>query len=614
MYVLGLQLLMSGILYSETSVNYSKSISSDIVINDEFAFLGAQGWAASTPGGRGGSIFQVSNLADLKFAIFTPGPRIIVFEVGGVIDLEGESIYVTKPYLTIAGQTAPSPGITFIDGSLNINTHDVIIQHIRFRPGAARHSVGWEPDGISTTGASNIIIDHCSISWAVDENCSASGPRFGGSNSDEWRANTSHTITLSNNIIAEGLSNATHHKGEHSKGSLIHDNATEIAVLNNLYASNFARNPYFKGGARGVVINNYVYNPGESAIRYNLVTGEWGEHDYKTGKMSVVGNILQYGPSTGYPALLQVDFGPCEVYMEDNIAMDENGDDIDLYDGRNDKLVSEKPTWHNSFRPIQAGELKDNIVQNVGSRPWDRGEVDSRIINEMLNGEGKIIDFETEVGGFPDYSTTTTDFKKDEWNLKYMIRKAEGVAITAPKDGAICPQSSDINVEVNTEDYDGNIKLVELFVNGLSEGQDYSSPYQFQFKRDSLGKYELIAITKDENLMKFVSNTVNISVSDTIENKIVDTRVAGRYKLAARNYPNPFNPVTVIEYVVPERTNVSLTVYNMAGQQISKLVDGIRNAGHHKVTFNGKNIPNGVYVYFLEVNGQRLGRKMILMK
>ena len=209
-----------------------------------------QGWAAITQGGRGGQILRVTNLnaqgaGSLAEAIATSGPRIIVFEVGGVIDLQGASLSIENPYVTIAGQTAPSPGITIIDGPLSIKTHDVILQHIRVRPGASRHVTGWEPDGISTTSAYNVIIDHCSVSWAVDENCSASGPRFDGATPDEWRANTSHAITMSNNIIAEGLSNATHTKGEHSKGSLIHDNVTEGAILKNFYASNQVRNPLF---------------------------------------------------------------------------------------------------------------------------------------------------------------------------------------------------------------------------------------------------------------------------------------------------------------------------------------------------------------------------------
>ena len=119
------------------------------------AFPGAQGWAANTPGGRGGQILRVTTLAadgpgSLAEAVNTPGPRIVVFEVGGVIDLGVQTLRITEPYLTIAGQTAPAPGITLIRGGVDIATHDVIVRHIRVRPGstgdgAKFHELGTGP-------------------------------------------------------------------------------------------------------------------------------------------------------------------------------------------------------------------------------------------------------------------------------------------------------------------------------------------------------------------------------------------------------------------------------------------------------------------------------------
>ena len=160
------------------------------------AFPGALGWAATTPGGRGGRIIKVTTLAgsgpgSFREAVEAEGPRIVVFEVGGVVDLEKTGIRIRNPFLTIAGQTAPSPGVTFIKGDFSVSTHDVVIRHIRIRSGdagAARKS-GWEVDGLSTTGASNVIIDHCTFTWATDENLSTSGPRFdGGDTPEAWPA------------------------------------------------------------------------------------------------------------------------------------------------------------------------------------------------------------------------------------------------------------------------------------------------------------------------------------------------------------------------------------------------------------------------------------------
>ena len=154
----------------------------------------------------------------------------------------------------LAGQTAPAPGITLIRGGVDILTHDVIVQHLRVRPGSAGYpKFGGDFDAISTVNAHDVIVDHCSLTWATDENLSASGTRFAGKTPDEWRAGTSHRITFSNNLVAEGLANSTHPKGEHSKGSLIHDNVTDVLIVGNLYSQNYERSVLFKGGTRGMI-------------------------------------------------------------------------------------------------------------------------------------------------------------------------------------------------------------------------------------------------------------------------------------------------------------------------------------------------------------------------
>jgi hypothetical protein len=253
-----------------------------------------------------------------------------VFEVGGVIDLERKDIRIDEPFLTIAGQTAPSPGITLIRGGIDLATHDVVVRHLHVRSGTAGapKGGGYEPDAFTTiTGAHDVIVDHCSMTWAIDENLSASGTRFVGQTPDEWRNAVSHRITFSHNIIAEGLRRATHSKGEHSKGSLIHDNVTDILIVGNLYAHNHERNPLFKGGVQGVVANNLIYDPGPRAVHYNLIEEEWAGHAYLTGRMTLVGNVLRAGPSTPEPlALFELGgSGDVELYADDNIAVDRIG-------------------------------------------------------------------------------------------------------------------------------------------------------------------------------------------------------------------------------------------------------------------------------------------------
>ena len=302
-----------------------------------------------------------------------------------------------QPYVTIAGQTAPSPGITIIRGGLQINTHDVVIQHLRVRPGEAgmAKNSGWEVDSIATAdGAYNVVIDHCSVTWGTDENLSASGSRFLGATPDEWRNATSHAVTFSNNIVAEGLSESTHVEGEHSKGGLIHDNVTDMAIVNNLYFSNMDRHPLFKGGARGIVANNYVANPGRWAMMYSLNAGEWGTNPYQTGQMAIVGNVFMPGPSTpaDVPLLRISGAGPVEVYMNDNIAKTSDGSDAALIGGTVAHAISVTlpPTWPEGFVAMPANQVADFIRANVGARPWDRDAIDSRIVTQALAGEGAI--------------------------------------------------------------------------------------------------------------------------------------------------------------------------------------------------------------------------------
>lgn len=397
------------------------------------AFPTADGWAARTPGGRGGMILRVTTLApdgpgSLAEALQVDAPRIVVFEVGGVIDLGRETLEVEAPFLTVAGQTAPAPGITLIRGGIRVRTHDVVIRHLRVRPGeaGAGKRSGWEVDGIGTSnGAADVVIDHCSTTWATDENLSASGERFAGATPDAWRESTSHRITISDCLIAEGLSHATHRKGEHSKGTLIHDNVTDVAVIRNLYASNVERSPMFKGGARGIVANNYIYNPGNTAIRYVLVDHEWGINKYETGQMAIVGNVLRYGPDTraGLPLLTVDGVGPVQVFLEDNLAQDAQGLAVAPLGGNpaNILAVATRPTWPSGYAVLRAAEVVEHIRREVGARPWDRDAVDARIVAQALAGAGgRVIDSEGQGGGYPPPAETRQPFDPARWDLATM--------------------------------------------------------------------------------------------------------------------------------------------------------------------------------------------------
>lgn len=356
-----------------------------------------------TRGGSGGRVIRVTNLnaqgpGSLRAALEEKGPRIVVFEVGGVIDLNKRNLNVTAPFVTVAGQTAPAPGVTLIRGGVSVQTHDVVVRHIRVRPGDAGQAKrsGWEPDGLSTSGeqARDILINHCSFSWATDENLSASGARLAGPEK------TSRRVTFSNCIIAEGLSRSTHAKGEHSKGSLIHDFCREIAVVGNLYAHNVQRNPYFKAHTTGVIVNNLIYDPGSAAIQLNFSPAEWEGAAVKPEncRVSIVGNVLRYGASTRKGLALAASRG--DAFMADNLAFQTDGSPAPLVSGAV-RLLDERPVWPEGLRPLPAAEVEAYIVRHAGARPRERDATDRRIIENLTARKGRVIDSQDEVGGYP---------------------------------------------------------------------------------------------------------------------------------------------------------------------------------------------------------------------
>ncbi|WP_404338245.1 polysaccharide lyase family 1 protein [Sphingomonas sp. MMS12-HWE2-04] len=403
------------------------------------AFPGAVGPAAQTAGGRGGQIVRVTTLdadgpGSLKAALETKGPRIVVFEVGGVIDLKRSVLEIKEPFLTIAGQTAPSPGITIIRGGIDLKTHDVIIRHIRVRTGADGQPKrsGWEADAFSTVAAHDVILDHNSFSWAVDENMSASGPRFeGGPSVADWRKHTSYNVTFSNNLAAEGLADASHPKGEHSKGSLVHDNTTGIVFYRNIWAHNVERHPLVKGGAQVLMVNNLIYNPKHRAVHYNLMALEWAGHPYVTGEITAIGNVMRAGNDTdpGLPFLMLGGDGDLRYYGRDNRAVDRHGNPLPpfgRYGETKARLIeAAKPLAPTTgMTVLPSGEVETSVLASAGARPWDRDADDIRVLFFVAEGRGDIIDDENQVSAYPAFKPTRARFVEGEWDLATMEPKS----------------------------------------------------------------------------------------------------------------------------------------------------------------------------------------------
>jgi hypothetical protein len=322
----------------------------------------------------------------------------VVFEVGGVIDLQGQSLDVRSPWLTVAGQTAPDPGITLIRGGLSIETHDVLIQHIAIRPGDGGPGStykDWAPDALGAHRGNagpvhHVVFDHCSATWAVDENLSASGPADVDPTNDADV--TSHDITIRHCLIAEGLSHATHPKGEHSKGTLIHDGVRNVVITGCLYAHNRERNPRLKGGTKAIVAANVMYNWGSACVG----VGEHGNRKtLQPSETILIGNVAIAGSDTHTRLFVKsVDPGG-RVFLRDNVALGTNGTSIPMTDDGVAPLPSPR------LPDIHPWDAAAQVLRTAGARPSRRDPIDARIVRSVIEGNGEIIDSQEQIGGYP---------------------------------------------------------------------------------------------------------------------------------------------------------------------------------------------------------------------
>jgi hypothetical protein len=303
---------------------------------------------------------------------------------------------------------------------MRVFTHDVRIEHVRFRMGSAGDTApsGFEPD-VTTDGANayNVVFDHVSVAWGVDENLSVSGPRLDGALA------TSRSVTISNSIIAEGLNNSVHEKGSHSMGTLVHDHCTNVAVVGNLYAHNDERNPWFKGFATGVIVNNVIYDPGVWSIRLGPVDSEWSSTGIvpEGPRVSVVGNVMRHGTSTQAGLAMVGSNSRGSAYLEDNVASDRAGAAVNISTSTV-SVLSEKPAWPDGLVALPSGSVVESVLTRAGARPKDRDAIDTRIVADFRAGTGAIIDSQDQVGGYPTAEQTTRPLDVPSENVEAWLR------------------------------------------------------------------------------------------------------------------------------------------------------------------------------------------------
>ncbi len=386
-------------------------------------FPGAQGFGTDTPAGRGGKIIEVTTLANdgpgsLRAALNNPEPRIIVFRVGGTIELK-DGLFIAHPFVTVAGQTAPGGGICIKNAGLAILTHDVLIQHLRIRPGNEGNVTPEDNDAVQilgqrgdAAGAHHVVLDHISMSWSEDETIST------------WYG--AHDVTISWSIISEALNRSRHRKKTHSAGLLIGDGSYNVSVHHCLLAHIDFRNPLISKGGTHDFVNNVVYD-------WGVLGAEITDYD-SNSFLNFVANVFLPGPSTQtgpYEILIDQEPGTPKIYVKDNIGPRRRDSSVDdwavvKYGWNQQPYAPEQYRSHSPFAvpPVtttSANDAFERVLASSGATIPARDGVDARIVADVRNKTGAIIDSPAQVGGYPQLvpgtppSDSDHDGMPDDW-------------------------------------------------------------------------------------------------------------------------------------------------------------------------------------------------------
>jgi hypothetical protein len=422
------------------------------------AFPGAEGYGRFALGGRGGKVYEVTTLDDyvsdknhpenilpgsLRAAVEAEGPRTVVFKIGGTIQLK-EKLVVHNPYITVAGQTAPGDGICIRGATFgNLSTHDSIIRYVRVRVG---DESGKTYDGMGFANSDNCIIDHCSISWTIDESVSSRSAK---------------NITFQRNLIAEALNMSVHShyvgtgKGHSFAGSISGDIGS---YHHNLLAHCAGRNWSLAGGlTQGGNMAGYL------DIRNNVVYNwQHRTNDGGVKSLNLVNNYYIPGPASRVFHLLMPDTGkdgdPQLYYVAGNMM--EGRPQYDADNWKNGGVISsskldpkippqiklDKPFCEPFVATQSAKGAYDNVMADVGCNYPHYDKYDLQMISDVKKRTATysgskthipgIIDSQTDAGGWPELKSGPAPMDSDHDGIPDDWEKSRGLNPNDPTDGA----------------------------------------------------------------------------------------------------------------------------------------------------------------------------------
>lgn len=460
------------------------------------AFPGAEGGGKYTTGARGADnieVYHVTNLnadgeGSLKDAVSKSG-RIVVFDVSGVINIP-EKLRLEQPNITILGQTAPGDGITVSGADIGLYADNTIIRYLRVRPTDVNDG---EPDGLGGRWIDNIIVDHCSVSWGVDELITV----YAGSRETEGKEPAKNT-TVQYCIGSEALRMSSHIKGAHGYGGIT---GGELASFHhNLMAHNDSRNPRLDRNLISTdVVNNVIYDWGINTIYggepYSYNKQEEFSNPELVSNVNVRDNYYKYGPSTkdnGDHVRSRIFEGTNDgtveykgqmlksnLYIEDNYVWGD--EETTKNNWAHNDTVKNQDKLNRLDKPVDMGEFAipsedaetayKNVLASAGASLPRRDSVDARVVADVINGTGRIINQEEEVGAFSGVTSETRIFEiPEQWKSANKMGSAKETDI------------------VNSGEFKG-YTWIEAYVNDWTKNQELPSNPEIKVISPAISDY-----------------------------------------------------------------------------------------------------------------------------
>lgn len=581
-----IDVVKDGTYYFKVEANNAKGTSTSDAVSIEvkentdkmIAFPGAEGGGKFTTGGRGHEVYTVTTLEDygpgeqpiqgsLRHAL-SENNRTVVFAVSGTIYLKS-ILSPTLKNVTIAGQTAPGDGITLAHYGLNLGgSENVIIRYMRFRPGITH--MNDEPDAIDGVDIKDLILDHVSTSWSTDETLSV------------YR---SENITVQWSMVSESLTMSGHEKGKHGYGGIF--GGKNATYHNNIIATHTSRNPRIGGS-----------NPGQTSVDFNNnVIYNWGFNSIYGGNFSdvnIVNNYMKPGPGTkanqyktivnpgifGSPSSWYVAgnymFGASDVTANNRLGIINPTADATL---RNDPI----PFPEQRKRELKsAEEAYQEVLGKAGATLPKRDAVDARIVNDIINGTGRFINNEYEVGGYPQLHSlpapidSDQDGMPDEWETAQGLNPndpADGKAITgsgysnlenylnslvdmghiaenpvaeitSPTLNSIHEVGKDLVIKTNVSSPNG-IEKVEFYNGAEKIGEATAAPYTFTWKEAPDGTHFVSILATDKKGNQTQSTSAPIHMNSPLNSDVWKSTDIGNVAIKGNTSVDPDGVITV---------------------------------------------------------------------